>query len=143
MVTFVSPRVQKKRKKLQKILMGIVIVVCIAGIGWGALFVSGFLDTFHVALISPISGVSFSKTPTEEIRTTLTKANIAFETIYTASQSAYVVRQKEGAEIILTSSKDIKLQVATLQLILSKLTIEGKSLSRVDLRFDKPIVVFK
>lgn len=94
-------------------------------------------------IISPIPQLLYSNNPHDIIKESLIKAQVPFETIYVASGSSYVVKQEEGQEIFLTSKKDIRTQVATLQLILSRLTIEGKSLSRLDLRYDKPIVVLK
>lgn len=151
MVQFASPRVQKKQKRFKKYLTISGIILLVTLITGSAVYFSGVLDKYTVShTISPIPTLSgkgilgaFSKTPVQEIESALQKAGVTYEGVYSASQSAYIVKQKEGQEIILTSSKDIKMQVATLQLILSKLTIEGKTLSRVDLRFDKPIVVFK
>jgi hypothetical protein len=152
MVKFASPRVQKKKKRIKKYLVFSGVIVCITLISGLALYVTGALDAYTTTrTISPIptfnaKGIlraGFSKTPVHEIESALQTAGIVHTGVYSASQSAYIVKQQEGQEIILTSAKDIKTQVATLQLILSKLTIEGKTLSRVDLRFDKPIVVFK
>jgi cell division septal protein FtsQ len=50
---------------------------------------------------------------------------------------------KEGLEVVFSSEKEASIQVGSLQLILSRTKIEGKSLKRVDLRFDKPVIVEK
>jgi hypothetical protein len=44
------------------------------------------------------------------------------------------------SEIFLTRDKDINPQLASLQFILSRLTMEGKGFRSLDLRFDKPII---
>ena len=46
-------------------------------------------------------------------------------------------------EVLFSLDKDIKKQVASLQVILSRSKIEGKVLNRLDLRFEKPVAVFK
>jgi len=47
-----------------------------------------------------------------------------------------------NAVILLSSQKDIQKQLASLQLTLSQLTIEGKQFKKLDFRFDKPFVTF-
>jgi hypothetical protein len=49
---------------------------------------------------------------------------------------------KNGQQIIFSDKNDLGSQVASLQLILSRLTIEGKSIHRVDFRFNNPVVSY-
>lgn len=42
----------------------------------------------------------------------------------------------------MSTSRDLKLQVASLQLIISRSKIEGRIPKEIDLRFDNPIVVY-
>lgn len=44
--------------------------------------------------------------------------------------------------IILSLKKDLKTQLASLQLILQKAKINSKTIDMIDLRFDKPVVVY-
>lgn len=49
----------------------------------------------------------------------------------------------EGDELTIFSTfKELKIQINSLQLILTRAKIEGKKISRLDLRFDKPVVVY-
>lgn len=45
-------------------------------------------------------------------------------------------------EVILSLQKNITLQIASLQLTIAHLTIEGKRFHRLDFRFDKPIITY-
>jgi len=52
------------------------------------------------------------------------------------------VELRDGGELILSSKKDLENQLSSLQLILSRLTIEGKKLKKLDFRYDNPVVSF-
>ena len=87
--------------------------------------------------VSPLS-----KTQGESFEKKLSKANIPFASISVASDSSFLIVLKDGSEVNLSDKKNIQKQISSLQLILSRLTIEGKRFKRLDLRFDKPIIVF-
>ena len=87
--------------------------------------------------VSPLS-----KTTGESFEKKLSKANIPFASISVASDSSFLIFLKDGSEVNLSDKKNIQKQISSLQLILSRLTIEGKRFKRLDLRFDKPIIVF-
>lgn len=55
----------------------------------------------------------------------------------------YVISLDGGKTVTLSSKKDVSSQISSLQFILSRLTMEGRQFSRLDLRFDKPIIVAK
>lgn len=90
--------------------------------------------------ISPIAKEQKSKIITLEKE--LEKSNISFKTVSANSDSSFTVHLIDGSVVILSSKKDIKSQVSSLQLILSRLTIEGKKLKSLDFRFDNPVVSF-
>lgn len=140
---------QQKTKRIIWIVVSSILTVIFISVSLQKL--NFFESVVGAPLISPIPQVlgvketlkSIFVNPKEELVSDLQKAGVGFDDIYTASESAYIVKQKDGGEVYFTSNKDIKLQVATLQLILSQLTIEGKSFARLDLRYDKPVIVFK
>lgn len=72
----------------------------------------------------------------------LSKNNIMFSKVQTASDSSYIVFLKDDGKVSLSANKDISSQISSLQLILYRLTIEGKKFKSLDLRFDKPIIEF-
>lgn len=49
----------------------------------------------------------------------------------------------DEAQILLDSGKQIEQQIASLQTILQDAKMSGKNFSRIDLRFTKPVVVYK
>jgi len=42
--------------------------------------------------------------------------------------------------ILFNGEKDVGVQLDSLQLILSRAKIEGKTIKKIDLRFDKPVI---
>lgn len=96
-------------------------------------------------LVSPLPSTkdnySSSDKTKREIKNLLNKNSISFNAI-TASNSSYFIRLAGGEEVILASEKPLTSQISSLQLVLSRLTIEGKRFVRLDFRFDKPIIDF-
>lgn len=86
---------------------------------------------------------SLMSTKDRELEDVLLRNNVSFSRIEYASGSSILVTLKSGEEVILSSQKPIAQQISSLQVIISRLTIEGKHFARLDLRFDKPIVVLK
>jgi hypothetical protein len=48
-----------------------------------------------------------------------------------------------GTTILFPRGGDLKFQVASLQFIISRSKIDGRLLKKVDLRFEKPVVVYQ
>lgn len=60
-----------------------------------------------------------------------------------ASDSALLVRlASDDTLVTFSETKDLKLQVSSLQIVLNKLTIEGRKAKKIDLQFDNPLVVY-
>jgi hypothetical protein len=90
--------------------------------------------------LSPIAKEQRSKLIS--IESELEKSNISFKTVNVKEDSSFEVHLADSSVVILSSKKDIKSQISSLQLILSRLTIEGKKLKVLDFRFDNPVVSF-
>lgn len=60
----------------------------------------------------------------------------------TSSDSAILINLASGETIIFSTIKDMAAQVDSLQIILARLTIEGKKLKTLDFRYDKPVVTY-
>jgi hypothetical protein len=69
--------------------------------------------------------------------------HISFGKITAQDSTTFVVVIPENGEVIISSQKDITGQVASLQLILARLTMEGKHFSRLDFRYAKPVIVLR
>jgi len=91
-------------------------------------------------IISPLGEKTISKIQT--ITDSLIKNHIPYTSIETASDSSYLVNLSDGGQVIISGAKDIGIQISSLQLILKRLTIEGKRIKKVDFRFEKPLLSF-
>ncbi len=98
--------------------------------------------------LSPLASMKFVQASQEDkkiavLKSELTKENIAFSKIEKANDSGYVVQLQKGGSVTFSSQKDIITQIASLQYILSHLTMEDRQFTRLDLRFEKPVIVLK
>lgn len=95
--------------------------------------------------VSPIPKQN-SELQTEHMNTVialLREKQIAFSGVFVFDSTSYMVKLESGEEVFLASAKPLTEQVSSLQLILSRLTIEGKRVSRVDFRFDTPVLTMR
>lgn len=107
--------------------------------------VSGFTQAHYISPLShkfSLQNHDKNEKSIEEIDKFLRKNHLEFTEI-SASNSAYHIIMKDGGYVILSSQKDLRAQLSSLQFILSRLTMEGKLFTRLDLRFEKPVLVFK
>lgn len=99
--------------------------------------------------ISPIPEAFTGKRPvlddsvTIALRKILAKHEISYSQIYTTRDGDYLLALKPEGEVLLPKSADLEKEISSLQLILARITMEGKQFSRLDLRFEKPVIVFK
>lgn len=141
-----KPRVITKRKRRKKILLLISLM------GMGVFTVCAFIllrtyvfkDRLYVSPLPIFTQATDTEENTpEKLKMLLKKDKIAFSGIKTATESGYIVTLETKEEILLSRDKDLAEQIASLQLILSRLTMEGREFRKLDLRFNKPIVIFK
>ncbi len=125
----------KKRKK-QLIFSGVIILfLFVLGV-----FVYTNFSFGRKVYINPV--LENQQTGTSNLEQTLKGANINFSNIKSNNDGSYSITLSDGGEVILSSKKDLKAQLSSLQLILSRLTIEGKKLKIVDFRYDRPVISF-
>lgn len=127
----------RNRKKLFLPFL-FVFLTLVLSVGSLLLFPKFYKEKFHI--ISPIArrGLNSEK----QLENELKKKDIAFLNILQLPDSSYKVMLSNGAEVIVTPNKDILQQISSLQLILARLTIEGKKFSKLDFRFDKPVLSY-
>ena len=83
------------------------------------------------------------KDPLRELEELLREQKITITQGPIASDSAMLVSVGMGDTLVIFSERrDLTLQVSSLQIILNKLTIEGRKARKIDLRFDTPLVVY-
>lgn len=78
-----------------------------------------------------------------DISRVLKEKHIVFSGVFPFDHTSYLAKLALGEEVLFTSTKSVIEQVSSLQLILSRLTIEGKRVSRVDFRFDTPVLTMR
>jgi hypothetical protein len=131
-------RLLKKEKfKIKiKLVFAVLVVLLITAIGLEFFY----FNFVKVSIISPLAKSKLSKLT--NLENELTQKKIPFANVIVGSNDSYTVNLLDGGEVILSSKKEIGSQLSSLQLMLSKLTIEGKKLKVLDFRFDNPVVTF-
>ena len=138
--------VSKKRKsgRIKKVIFLLVVVIFLASIGYAYWYYQKLHTRAYISPLPHTLAKIFSPiNPTKQVEDALSEKHVAFSRVNIATESSYLITLPGGEEILISKEKNIPMQIASLQLILSRLTIEGKGFSRLDLRFDKPVVVFK
>lgn len=89
--------------------------------------------------ISPISNIGFFNNTTVENK--LKRNNIEYENLVSKGR-IYSFSVKDQGIIYIDSSKDLDMQISSLQLILKRTKIEGKRFKSLDFRYSKPVIIF-
>jgi hypothetical protein len=132
-------KLKKDRLKYRfKILFIVLLFLSLAVVSLEYLSVN--FSFGNAAYLSPIA--KESKSRLASVENALDKNKIIYNSVAVASDGSYAVQLRDGGEVILSSKKDLGSQLTSLQLILSRLTIEGKKLKGLDFRFGNPVVSF-
>jgi cell division septal protein FtsQ len=138
---------RKRNREWKQLSKKILIFISVFCITLGFLFII-FRESSH--LMTPLSLIKAQKAAVVEstqdtsvVKKALDAKKIEYDEINVSSEGAYMVRLKTGEDVILSSEKDLAKQLSSLQVIYSRLTMEGRGLRKLDLRYDKPVVVFK
>jgi len=100
-----------------------------------------------VSYISPLASGVFATNSAmhekkiNELKNALKKENVEFVSINN-SGGVYKINLKNNAEVIISQSKDLNEQISSLQFILHRLTMESRDFKKLDLQYDKPVIVF-
>ncbi len=108
-----------------------------------ALTLLTFLIVGFVSKNSLTSPLGRSESKIEILKSELKKNNIEFQDIVPDTDNSYKVVLKNTEVAYISNRKDLAVQARSLQLMLSRLTIDGKSFKAIDLRFNSPLVIFK
>jgi len=138
--------VRKQKRQLKKVGVIVLAVGAPFIVVGGMVVYAIFFQKIHY--LSPLSTkVSAEVGVREDNELATLKKNLAEKQIevslVTASGSGYLVILKNDSSVTFSSQKDINVQISSLQFILSRLTMEGRRFSRLDLSFDKPIIVLE
>ena len=128
-------RVQKRRSRT--LISFFLFTFFLSGIA----IALSFLFAPHMAVLSPTPVLSAKDTTTvlPLIETELKKQNVTAKTIE-QNDDLITVTLTTNQVLLLSKKRDIKRDLASLQLIMRQLTMEGKRFTRLDLRFDKPVI---
>ncbi len=133
-----------KKRKLKNRLFGEIKIFLFAFFILLVLF-SGYLALNYLipkkGVLSPLAQ-QISNQRHDQLQGELEKYNIPFTRVDISSDSSYLVTLNDGSQVIISTDKNIENQISSLQLILSRLTIEGKRFKSLDFRYDKPVIVF-
>lgn len=133
-------RVAKHKRNFLKFLPLIIFSLVIISVFLSGFYLISAKILGKTSFISPLAQNKIYKP--NSIEEFLSSGDIPFEKVEIASESSYIVFLKDDGQVNLSAKKDITSQISSLQVILSRLTIEGKKFKRLDLRFDKPIIEF-
>lgn len=97
-----------------------------------------------VSFSQSVKGVKaiFTNNDTAAVEELLREKNVSYLFVTSSKDVEYIVTLPDNAEVFLGST-NIPAQIDSLQLITRRLTMEGKRFIRLDLRFDRPVVVLK
>lgn len=131
---------QKKSEKLSITIFFVVSVIMII------LFLFLFSDrsSFYISPLPKINNTNSSVNEVERMLSEeLKRQNMEYASIDTSEGSIFYITLKEKQEVVVAGDKDISSQIASLQFIYNRLTMEGKEFKRLDLRFDKPVITLR
>lgn len=137
-----SKRINRKSKKRKaKIILTISIVLLVLIFGGLAYFKL----TSKIPFVSPLPA-SYKINASNEadksklaLESQLRAKKISFTKVTRASDF-FIVQLENKSTVIISRNKDTAPQLASLQFILTRLTMEGKAFRELDLRFDKPVI---
>lgn len=136
---------KRKLRNRKQFLIKVYVIVGLLLIGAVAGYFTGQKLFVKTGYLSPLSQEVAAEASYQDdkaislITESLTKQKKEVESV-TAEQASYKIVLKDGSEVILSSQKDLKSQLSSLQFILQRLTMEGKLFTQLDLRFDKPVI---
>ena len=138
---------RKRRRFIRKVIFYCSIVFALAIVGVGFAGYSLWSKLHKPLYISPLPNTQVAHADQGEaviaqIEMGLRKKQIDYTTIQ-RQDDGYIVTLQDNGKVTFSSQKDIMSQIASLQYILSHLTMEGRQFSSLDLRFDQPVIVLK
>ena len=137
-------KLKNRKRKIKIILISTLFTIFSYGILSYFIWTVIISKTHYISplpLASPTDSSIKNDKNIENIKERLKKEGIEFSSV-SPSDFSYIIHLKDNKEAILSSQKDLSTQISSLQFIILRLTMEGKEFSRLDLRYDKPIIVF-
>lgn len=98
-----------------------------------------------VPLLSNVLGTSTQNNPSTviaQVKDALRKKNVSFSSVGMQNTDVVIILN-DDIQVLFSTDKDYSAQIDSLQVTMDNLTIEGKRIARVDMRFERPVVTFK
>jgi hypothetical protein len=138
---------RKRRRFIKKVIYFFSFIMAILVVLLGVSSYFFILKLQKPLYISPLSTAKVAhadegEVMEQQIEISLRKKQIDFTSV-TRQNDAYVITLSDNGKVTFSTQKDIMTQIASLQYILSHLTMEGRQFSSLDLRFDQPVIMLK
>lgn len=133
--------INKRKKKL--FFKKIIIMLAVLFFFISLIFIITYKWVKDYNIISPVADFLNKEDDFEDkIKEFLDREKMSYSFL-SFNNGAYIVKLQSGEEILFTSEKPLSSQISSLQLIYPRLKIEGKQFQKLDLRFDRPIILSK
>jgi cell division protein YceG involved in septum cleavage len=135
-------RQNKKKKKL--FLLYVLIFILFSG-ALSFLYFNFFRTQSFISPLAPdfkIDSAPERQKKLQIVKKLLDEKKIEYKEIIVYDKY-FALQMSDKSQVLISSEKDISTQLASLQFILSRLTMEGKAIDLLDLRFDKPVIRLK
>lgn len=143
----VIPKIHKEKRRWRLIIeflfIGVVVVGSLVtflqfkGISYERTF-EKFMGVFSIQREKSLAKPEISMK--EKIQDIFDKKILKITSIDDSNEEYITIKSKEKTTVVLSTTKDLEEQSKTLQSVLAKAKIEGKSVSLVDFRFEKLVV---
>ena len=138
---------RKRRRFIRKIIFFSSFLFALFVIAIGVAFYLLLLKFQKPLFISPVPALQVAQADQgefidQQFERALQTKHIDYTSVKSENGSI-IVTLLDKSTVTFSSQKDIMSQIASLQYILSHLTMEGRQFSSLDLRFDQPVVVLK
>lgn len=140
---FRRPPTKKRRRSPPPVLLvtilTVVLIACLAG--------AGYMYLHRSMLVSPLPLTPGMVLPTahQGDDAALQRLLAARSITYTAikhTADGYIISLNPKQQVILSRNKDLSGQISSLQIILPQLTMEGREFRTLDMRYNKPVIMF-
>lgn len=135
---------RNKRVLIGSIIIGsILIVVSTSSVLYRYFIPKQYVSPLSQAAQSMITATKGTSLDTlQQVEQTLNRNSISYSDAKMIDQNTCQITIDNNQTVLFATDRQLAEQIASLQLIVSHLTMEGKRFSRLDLRYDKPIIVF-
>jgi hypothetical protein len=138
---------RKRRRFIRRVVFYSSILFALAIVCIGFAFYSLWSKFEKPLFVSPLPSTQVAQADqgeevVQQIEANLQKKQINYTSV-SRQDDAYIITLQDNSKVTFSSQKDIMSQIASLQYILSHLTMEGRQFSSLDLRFDQPVIVLK